>query len=194
SYKAQRAPPGGKVYPMVVIINGGSASASEVLSGALRDNRRALLVGEPTFGKGTVQSIIPLEDGSALRLTTARYKTPSGELIEGKGITPHLLIGRARDKGKAPRAAPGNGKGMPSRRSADPEKPEGDLALQVAQRTLRQATSPELPELKTLAERAYLELKAMVREAETSIISFRRERRARPSPAGASSIRAASCP
>ena len=77
---------------MVVMINEGSASGSEIVAGALRDNKRAVLVGVKSFGKGSVQSVIPLPDGSGLRLTTARYFTPSGVCINGIGITPDVVI------------------------------------------------------------------------------------------------------
>jgi carboxyl-terminal processing protease len=77
---------------LVVLINEGSASASEIVAGALKDRKRALIVGSKSFGKGSVQTIIPLEDGSALRLTTALYYTPSGQTIQEKGIVPDVVV------------------------------------------------------------------------------------------------------
>ncbi len=79
-------------YPMIVLVNGGSASASEIVSGALQDHKRALLLGSQTFGKGSVQTIIPLEDGSGLRLTTALYYLPSGRSIQEVRVQPDVAI------------------------------------------------------------------------------------------------------
>ena len=82
--------------PLVVLINGGSASASEIVAGALQDHRRAIVMGTRSFGKGSVQTIMPLGSEGAMRLTTARYYTPSGNSIQAKGIEPDILVERAK--------------------------------------------------------------------------------------------------
>ena len=79
-------------FPIVILINGGSASAAEIVAGALQDHKRALILGTQSFGKGSVQTIIPMGDGAGLRLTTARYYTPSGISIQATGITPDVLV------------------------------------------------------------------------------------------------------
>ena len=80
--------------PLIVLINKGSASASEIVSGALKDHKRAIILGEKSFGKGSVQSIIPLKNGGGLRLTTAKYYLPSGESIHEKGVEPDITVKR----------------------------------------------------------------------------------------------------
>ncbi|MBW1870345.1 MAG: S41 family peptidase, partial [Deltaproteobacteria bacterium] len=93
-------------YPIIVLVNGGSASAAEIVAGALQDNKKAIILGTRTFGKGSVQSILPLSDGSGLRLTTARYYTPSGKSIQSSGITPDIEIPFVATEKKAEKKSP----------------------------------------------------------------------------------------
>lgn len=88
--------------PIVVLINENSASASEILAGSLRDNKKALLVGQKTYGKGLVQKLLTLEDGSGLKVTTSRYFTPSGDIIEGAGISPDIRIEQSEEYKRTP--------------------------------------------------------------------------------------------
>jgi carboxyl-terminal processing protease len=91
-------PPEIKTVPMITLVNGGSASASEIVAGALQDHKRSIVMGTQTFGKGSVQTILPLGNSTAIKLTTARYYTPNGQSIQAKGITPDIIDESARDE------------------------------------------------------------------------------------------------
>jgi len=97
----RRLPQQVKSVPMVVLVNAGSASASEIVAGALQDHKRAVIMGQQTFGKGSVQTILPLANNTAIKLTTARYYTPNGRSIQAKGVTPDIPL----DDGSSSRAA-----------------------------------------------------------------------------------------
>jgi carboxyl-terminal processing protease len=98
-------PAGIKSVPMVVLVDGGTASASEIVAGALQDHKRAIVMGTQTFGKGSVQTILPLGQNTGLKLTTARYYTPNGRSIQAKGIEPDVAIDDGRDSANRLREA-----------------------------------------------------------------------------------------
>jgi carboxyl-terminal processing protease len=112
---AKERPP----FPIVVLVNEGSASGAEIVAGALKDLHRAVLVGETTFGKGSVQNVLQLPDGSALRFTTAKYYTPSKQVIHGNGVTPNIRVPISAEQERILFAA----------RSTDNIKPEDEKNL-----------------------------------------------------------------
>lgn len=136
----KRLPPAIKTVPMITLVNGGSASASEIVAGALQDHKRSLVMGTQTFGKGSVQTILPLGNNTAIKLTTARYYTPNGQSIQAKGITPDILDESAKDETERLREADldrhlSNGK--PEEAKLDAE------AVKVVPKPVTKATKPE---------------------------------------------------
>ncbi len=117
-----------RAYPMVVLINGGSASASEIVAGALQDNKRAVILGTQSFGKGSVQTVETLREGYGLKLTIARYYTPSGRSIQAKGIEPDIFVTQ-REIDKAPDAGDGllREKDLQNHLEAEPLKKDGKM-------------------------------------------------------------------
>ena len=114
--------------PVIVLVNGGTASASEIVSGALQDHKRATIVGMTTFGKGSVQTLLPLSSGGALRLTTARYFTPSGHSIQAQGIIPDIMVAEG-DEDQIPEALRHGEADLPAHLIGEPVKKRADAPI-----------------------------------------------------------------
>jgi len=128
-------------FPMIVLINGGSASASEIVAGALQDWKRAAILGTPSFGKASVQTIVELEDHSALRLTTAKYFTPLGKAIQGKGITPDIPVEAPKPEGEVAAKPP-----KKEEKGAEPKisEDEGIGTEEIGRKEVDTAKDPQL--------------------------------------------------
>ncbi len=140
--------------PVVVLINGGSASASEIVAGALKDHRRAVVVGTKSFGKGSVQTIMPVKGDGAMRLTTARYYTPSGRSIQGLGVSPDIIV-------EQPRREPEEDVGETKRPSA---RSEADLRDSISNDSYTEEERRQIEEDRELAEDA-----AKLRESDAQL-------------------------
>ena len=127
------ATPGDRLHgaPLVVLVDAGSASASEVLAGALRDNNRSRVIGSRTFGKGSVQTVLPLDNGDSVKLTTARYYTPSGKSIQASGIVPDVVLKPEVDKEAEPAPFDYSEAALPGHLRGDDEGAEGYRAGDV---------------------------------------------------------------
>src|SRR3954469_5436412 len=146
----KRLPAEVKNVPMVVLVNGGSASASEIVAGALQDHHRAVVMGQQTFGKGSVQTILPLGNNTAIKLTTARYYTPGGRSIQAKGITPDIPLEDAvSDRGLKLREADLTKHLIDSASQSDKEKAQA-VATAVQKYNFKPTARPQDVDEKTL--------------------------------------------
>jgi len=139
SVETQSAHKGGvaTAAPIIVLVDQGTASASEILAAALRDHGRAKLIGLPTYGKGTVQTFFDLDDGAGLKLTTARYLTPNGNFLESKGLTPDVRIDSFAPEEIVAGPGAGTGSGAIISETDDDEDPQLAAAIKLAKQTLR---------------------------------------------------------
>ena len=144
---------------MVVLVNGGSASASEIVAGALQDHKRAIVMGTQTFGKGSVQTILPLTGNTAITLTTARYYTPNGRSIQAKGIVPDILVEETANGSTGPRLREAdlerhleNDK---DKEPAPPAKPHGKAPASKGKPAKDEAEEEELPRFEIASKNDY---------------------------------------
>jgi carboxyl-terminal processing protease len=135
----EELPPSVKTVPMVVLVNSDSASAAEIVAGALQDNKRATVLGTQTYGKGSIQVIIPFGDGTGMKLTTAYYYTPSGRRIQGKGVTPDIVV---EEKFSAQFAAADVKTVAVGSQATEPSDAVKPLLCEPHSRNLSEATAP----------------------------------------------------
>lgn len=157
-----------KNTPIVVLLNAGSASASEIVAGALQDHKRATILGITSFGKGSVQTILPMNNGSAIKLTTARYFTPNGRSIQAKGIVPDIKVGDGSDQSHNISEADLRG------HLSNPKEGEakGADAKQVAEETKKAAEKKKEEALKKAKEKKFAEQKGPIEPASKDDIQF----------------------
>jgi carboxyl-terminal processing protease len=153
-------------FPMIVLVNEGTASASEIVAGALQDRERAVIMGTQTFGKGSVQSIVPLANGGALKMTIARYYTPKGRSIQAKGIHPDIVLIPQSILGQAQKLQNENGHSRIPRREVDLDKhiqakDQNTFALQAEQEEKENDKWPEVIRTDDQVKSAYIYLKSL---------------------------------
>ncbi|SCK06394.1 S41 family peptidase [Vogesella sp. LIG4] len=161
-----------KTVPLVVLVNGGSASASEIVAGALQDHKRAMIVGTQTFGKGSVQSVLPLSNDGGIKLTTARYFTPSGRSIQAKGIVPDIVAADPNDDSSAFRIReadldkhltnPNGGEEAPSKTNSKPAAPQPQQPAKPAAKPGEATDANGKPVVDTQLEQALNVLKVQM--------------------------------